>query len=73
MACGSCSKRQGVSRDGGSESLHYDLTGGVNINSLNNQQIRARLEVYKRKFCLGCSRRYECDYTSYLVCQQNKK
>ena len=72
MACGSCSRRRDSNRSVASD-VSYNLTGGVNINSLNDQQIRARLEVYKRKFCSGCSRRYDCDYTSYLVCKQNNK
>lgn len=68
MACGSCSKRQS------SRVVEpvYDLTGGLDIHSLNTQQVRARLEVFKRKFCRDCSSRYECDYSRYLVCKSLK-
>lgn len=68
MACGSCSKRN----NSRSALTVYDLTGGVNISSLNAQQVRARLEVFKRKFCRDCSNRYDCDYSRYLICKSTK-
>lgn len=66
MACGGCSKRRGNRSSASPEG--YNLTGGVDIKSLNDKQIQARLEVFKRKFCKKCSLRYSCDYVSYLGC-----
>lgn len=68
MACGACSKKSSTR----SSEPVYDLTGGVNINSLNTQQVRARLEVFKRKFCRDCNSRYDCDYSRYLICKITK-
>lgn len=68
MACGGCKKRSrpNVKTD---DPTQYDLTGGVDVRSLNDRQIKARLEVFKRRFCNGCSIRYECDYSTYLGCK----
>jgi len=45
---------------------------GVNIMDgykyLKPHQIKARLEVFKRKFCSNCNDRYICDYNMYLQC-----
>lgn len=67
MACGGCSKKGNTNR-GVTSPEGYNLTGGVDVKSLNNKQIQARLEVFKRKFCKKCSQRYSCDYVSYLSC-----
>lgn len=70
MACSSCSKRRRIPPN--SEAVNpedYNLTGGMDIRSLNDRQIRARLEVFKRKFCKTCSYRYECTYEAYLKCK----
>lgn len=70
MACSSCSKRRRTSPNTHTTNpAEYDLTGGMDIRSLNDRQIRARLEVFKRKFCTNCSNRYECDYVSYVACK----
>ena len=68
MACGSCSKRRDVDKSV-SNDVAYDLTGGIDIKSLNTQQIKARLEIFKRRFCTNCSERYDCNYDKYLICQ----
>lgn len=73
MACGSCSKHRTSRNINTPVDYNYNLTGGLDISSLNQQQIRARLEVYKRKFCTGCGKRYDCDYASYVVCKTSKK
>ena len=65
MACGACGKRN---RTNTSNPAEYDLAGGVDIRSLNDRQIHARLEVFKRKFCSDCKARYECGYSMYLDC-----
>ena len=81
MACGGCAKRntnrsanRSVDRSTSGSPDQYNLTGGVDVRSLNTRQIQARLEVFKRKFCKDCSKRYDCDYVSYLDCKgMNKK
>lgn len=74
MACGGCGKRRNSPNINTTSSKDYDLAGGMDIRSLNDRQIRARLEVFKRKFCNTCSIRYTCDYIRYLDCKGlNKK
>jgi transcriptional regulator NrdR family protein len=68
MACGGCSKKRNNVNQGVTSPDKYNLTGGVDIRSLNDRQIQARLEVFKRKFCKSCSQRYTCNYESYLSC-----
>ena len=55
-----------------SDSSDYNLTGGVDVKSLNTRQITARLEVFKRKFCTTCLFRYDCTYSTYLECKGTK-
>lgn len=71
MACGGCGRRRAADRTKKQAAEDYDLMGGY--ANLTNQQIKARLEVYKRKYCRECSDRYECDYTRYLDCKKNRK
>ena len=68
MACSGCGKKRAVAR----EAIEKDeVMGGYKY--LNDRQIKARLEVYKRKYCTGCPRRYECDYAVYSECKKNQK
>lgn len=71
MACGSCAKRRNNSRSTTrtTNPEDYDISDGVDIKSLNDRQIRARLEIFKRKFCRDCSKYYDCDYANYLGCK----
>jgi len=71
MACGSCSSRNNSRQTNGPLKREYNLTGGLDIRSLNIQQIQARLEVFKRKYCFNCSTRYQCNYLNYLECKKN--
>jgi len=48
----------------------YDVMGGY--GTLPRHQIRARLEVFKKKYCQECEKRYECDYKMYQECQKYK-
>jgi len=73
MACGGCSRKRRAPNVKATSPDKYNFTGGVDIKSLNDRQIRARLEVFKRKFCNGCSIRYECDYSIYLDCKGLRK
>lgn len=69
MSCGSCGKNNLYRNTQNAKLEDYDLTGGVAISSLNNRQIEARLEVFKRKFCNKCKIRYDCNYVNYLNCK----
>jgi hypothetical protein len=51
-----------VSRD------RYDVMGGYRY--LQPHQVRARLEVYKKKYCKSCEKRYDCDYKMYESCRK---
>ena len=35
---------------------------------LKPNQIKARLEVFKKNYCKNCEKRYKCDYNSYQKC-----
>lgn len=65
MACGGCKKRRAVknAKAGTKESL----MGGYRY--LNQRQLRARLEVYKKNHCADCDKRYECDYGMFSNCK----
>lgn len=69
MPCGGCGRNRRPRNRNANKPENYDLTGGVDIRSLNDRQIKARLEVFKRKFCKGCKIRYTCDYPTYLDCK----
>jgi hypothetical protein len=74
MPCGGCAKRraarQAVSRVTKSADPVRDIMGGY--ANLNNQQIKARLEVYKKRFCPQCKERYTCDFGRYMECRKLK-
>lgn len=67
MACGSCGKKR--------KQIPRNTDGSVDVlagySNLNDRQIRARLEVYKRKYCKNCDKRYDCDYKMYLECKKS--
>ena len=48
-----------------------DVMGGYKY--LKPHRIAARLEVFKRKNCKGCEKRYKCDYSMYTACKGNVK
>lgn len=62
MACSGCGKRHRQSTD-------TDVMGGYKY--LNNRQIKARLEVYKKKYCRNCAKAAECDYSVYIKCKKS--
>lgn len=72
MACGSCGKNRRPKNRTVNNPEDYDITGGVAVDSLNDKQIKARLEVFKRKFCTRCKIRYICDYPTYIGCKGTK-
>ncbi len=68
MACRGCGKKRVASQKAIEKN---EVMGGYKY--LNDRQIKARLEVYKKKYCKDCNRRYECGYSSYIECKKNKK
>ena len=74
MACGGCGKRSQARavarRFDASGQPTYDVMGGHKY--LPDVQIRARLEVYKKRYCPDCPTRYECDYAKYVSCKGSK-
>ena len=67
MACGGCARRQAAKHG---PITKENLMGGYNV--LNDRQIRARLEIYKKNNCPNCDQRYECDYGHFLDCKKHK-
>jgi hypothetical protein len=71
MACGGCRKR-GAARKAAARVVE-DGDFMSKYANLTDRQIRARLEIYKRKYCGDCAARYECDYTKYVECRKSKQ
>lgn len=69
MACGGCSKRRAATRAARQTKEDNSLMAGY--ANLTDRQIKARLEVYKRRYCKDCQKRYDCDYKSYLACRKS--
>lgn len=44
-----------------------DVMGGYKY--LKPNQIKARLEVFKKNNCKDCDNRYKCDYAKYVECK----
>jgi len=63
MSCGGCSKRMAVKKE------RYEVLGGY--GSLPDKQIKARLEVYKKRYCKECNDRYKCDFVMYSDCRKS--
>ena len=68
MACGGCQKRgaeQLVARQN-KEDEHIM----AEYPTLTSRQFNSRFEVYKRRYCRDCSKRYSCDYEMYVSCRK---
>jgi hypothetical protein len=66
MACRGCSKRNTVKHaPAGSKEA---LMGGYKY--LTDRQLRARLEIYKKKHCKECPDRPQCDYGRFMSCKK---
>lgn len=68
MACKGCGARRAarskpITKDG--------IMGGYKY--LTDRQIKARLEVYKKRYCSDCNKRYECNYELYVNCKKNQQ
>lgn len=66
MACGGCAKRRVTNNQ---KKEDYDIMGGY--GTLSDIQIKARLEVYKRRYCKQCTKRYDCTFVVYLECRKS--
>ena len=62
MGCSGCGKRHRKPANS------TDVMGGYKY--LTDRQIKARLEVYKKRYCKKCAKRYECDYQNYVKCKK---
>ena len=69
MPCGGCAKRRAAAQAARKANEEKDLMGGY--ANLTDRQIKARLENYKRRYCKECTKRYECDYVSYVNCKSS--
>jgi hypothetical protein len=64
MVCKACaSKRRTLSEE------DFDIMGGYKY--LPDKQIKARLAIFKKRFCKDCDQRYTCDYSNYLKCKKS--
>jgi hypothetical protein len=70
MACGGCAQRRLAAEADAMKREEANLIDGYKC--LNDRQIRARLENYKRKYCKDCASKFECDYAKYLECKKSK-
>ena len=68
MPCGGCSKRRAARASARSLKSGGDITAG--LANLTDKQIKARLEVYKKRFCPNCKERYTCDFVRYTDCRK---
>lgn len=68
MACGGCARRRTEMENSKRNYAEKDLMEGY--ANLTDNQIKARLEAYKRRYCKDCLKRYECDYTNYTNCKK---
>jgi len=70
MACAGCGKKRAAKQVAVDAVKKDEVMGG--FGHLTDRQIKARLEVYKKKYCPNCSKRYECTYEIYSKCKKNK-
>jgi len=68
MSCGSCGKRRNTNVD---SNAIYQVLGGHKY--LPDRQLKARLEVFKKRHCKNCEERYTCDFTNYSRCTKRPK
>jgi hypothetical protein len=64
MACGCGKNKRRLVKD------PRDVMGGYKY--LKPNQIKARLEVFKKNNCKDCNDRYECNYERFLTCKGSK-
>jgi hypothetical protein len=67
MACGGCAKKRAANKPAERD---QKLNFMVGYESLPPNQIKGRLELFKRRYCAGCATRYDCDINMYNSCQK---
>ncbi len=60
MGCSGCGKRR-------TQRSAKDLMARAKY--MNDRQLKARLEVYKRENCRNCEKKDKCDYEVYVACK----
>jgi len=65
MGCRSCGKRRA------SQANQSKVDIMSQHKYLNDRQLKARLEVYKKRYCQGCKRKEKCGYEMYVRCKKN--
>lgn len=61
MGCSGCKKKNAARRSGNiMEQYKY----------LNDRQLKARLEIYKKKYCKNCQKKDKCNYEMYANCKK---
>lgn len=68
MACGGCQKRGTEQLAARQSKEDENIMGEYAI--LTSRQLNSRLEVYKRRYCRNCSKRYSCNYEVYVSCRK---
>lgn len=64
MGCSGCKKRNKAKRSGNiMEQYKY----------LNDRQLKARLEIYKKKYCKNCPKKDKCNYEMYVNCKKKSE
>ena len=70
MGCSGCGKKRAARAARAVIDEKTGVMGGYKY--LNDKQIKARLEVYKKRYCSDCKKRYDCNYEMYVKCKENK-
>jgi len=63
MGCSGCGKRR-AARTSGNIMEQYKY--------LNDRQLKARLEIFKKRNCQKCEKKERCDYEMYVACKKPK-
>ena len=66
MGCSGCGKRNAR------KAAKSKIDIMTEYKYLNDRQLKARLEVYKKQHCQGCNKKEKCDYERYVSCKKNK-
>jgi len=70
MSCGGCA-RKSAARNASRPSIKNngdEVLGAYKY--MSDRQIKARLELYKKRYCQACEKRYKCDIVMYTECKK---
>lgn len=65
MSCGSCARKR-IERDNVRKNID-EVMGGYKY--LTDRQLKARMEMYKKKYCSDCKDKTICNYEMYKRCK----